>query len=68
MAKIIRITAKRDGFRRAGLTHSSQAVDHKAEDISAKQLAALKAEDMLVVQELDLPDAADGKGKTKDAK
>lgn len=62
MAKIIRITAKRDGFRRAGLVHSATPTDYLAEKITAKQLKILQAEPMLVVQELELPDEPKGAG------
>lgn len=66
MAKIVCITAKKDGFRRAGMAHSAAATDHAAEEFDAKRLALLKAEPMLVVQEIDLPDeplATDDPGK-----
>ncbi|MEA5090817.1 HI1506-related protein [Solidesulfovibrio sp.] len=68
MPKIVRITSTVDGFRRAGLEHPARAVDHPADSITAEQLAALKAEPKLIVQELDLPDAPDGdKGGKKAA-
>jgi hypothetical protein len=66
---VIRITSKQDGFRRAGIAHPAGPVDHPAEEISAEQLEILRAEPMLVVQELELPDEGDGgKPKSKDAK
>lgn len=50
------ITAKKDGFRRCGMAHSSDAVKHKDGTFTEEQLAILKAEPMLVVQELvDVP-------------
>lgn len=52
--KVIRITAKKDGFRRAGLTHPARAVEYPAEKFSAGELEALRAESMLVVQELEI--------------
>lgn len=57
MAKILRITAKRDGFRRAGIAHRDTAVDHPIDRFTSKEIAALKGEKMLVVQELDATDA-----------
>ena len=56
--KIVRITAKRPGFRRAGKAHPDTPTDHPAEVFSAAELRALKTEPQLVVQELDLPDPA----------
>ena len=46
----IRITAKRDGFRRAGITHSGTPTTHADDRFSARQLAQLKAEPMLIVE------------------
>jgi len=62
VAKIIRITAKKDGFRRAGLVHPATPTDHPIERFTASQLVDLKAEPMLVVQELELPDEPKGAG------
>ena len=65
MAKGIRITAKRDGFHRAGIKHSSRPVDHYVEDLTEKQLKQLRGEPLLVVQEdIELPD----REKPKDGK
>ena len=68
--EVIRITSKHDGFRRAGISHPAHPTDYPAEDITPEQLAALQADPMLVVQELDLPDpdpSGDG-GKPKTGK
>lgn len=46
------ITSKRDGFRRCGMAHPANAVEHKDGAFSDEQLATLKAEPMLVVQEV----------------
>ncbi|MDX9860891.1 MAG: HI1506-related protein [Rhodospirillales bacterium] len=55
--KVLRITAKRTGgFRRCGVLHPASAVDHEAGTFSAREIALLKAEPMLVVQEVDLAD------------
>lgn len=64
MAQLIRITAKRDGFRRAGLAHPTYPTEHNAHDFTAEQLAALKAEPMLVVE--TLPDSKPKQGKGKE--
>ena len=45
----IRIIAKKDGFRRAGLAHYGTR-EYPAEQFSAEQLQALLAEPMLVVE------------------
>lgn len=55
--KGLRITAKVANFRRAGLAHPDYPVDYPATRFTAAQIAALKAERMLVVQDIDLPDA-----------
>jgi hypothetical protein len=60
--KIIRITAKKDGFRRAGMVHPTTATDYPAKEITAEQLKILMAEPLLVVQELELPDDPKGAG------
>jgi hypothetical protein len=54
---MIRITSKREGFRRAGLAHSANPAHYFDDHFTAEQLAALKAEPMLVVEEL--PDDAE---------
>ncbi len=48
---MLRITAKRDGFRRAGRPWSG-TVEVSASEFTEEQLAALKAEPMLVVEEI----------------
>lgn len=49
---MIRITAKAAGFRRCGVAHPAIATDYPDNRFTAKELAALKAEPMLVVEEL----------------
>ena len=67
--KILRIIAKKPGFRRAGLAHPDHAVDHPASAFTPEEVAALLAEPMLVVQELDGPDPEPEPGKKpKDGK
>lgn len=46
------ITAKKDGFRRCGMAHPASPVEHKDGTFTEEQLATLKAEPMLVVQEV----------------
>ncbi|MHC1700290.1 MAG: HI1506-related protein [Humidesulfovibrio sp.] len=46
------ITAKKDGFRRCGMAHPAKPVEHPDGTYSEEQLATLRAEPMLVVQEL----------------
>ncbi len=59
MPTMIRITSKRDGFRRAGMSHSGTR-DYPAGTFTAEQLEALTGEPMLVVDEVDVPDLSDG--------
>jgi len=56
---MIRITSKIDGFRRAGVAHSSRPSDYPDGYFSDKQLAQLEAEPNLIVQHLANPAAAD---------
>ncbi|WP_293392957.1 HI1506-related protein [Nevskia sp.] len=48
----LRIAAKAEGFRRAGIAHSATATDHKAGRFSPEDVEALKNDPMLVVVEL----------------
>ena len=51
----LRIQAKpREGFRRAGLWHSSSATDHPVSKFTDEQIDALKGEPNLVVVEVEL--------------
>lgn len=54
--KIVRIVSKKSGRRRAGMAHADTGVDHPAEAFTAAQLKQLKADRMLVVQELEVED------------
>lgn len=47
----LRIKALRDGFRRAGVAHPADWVAHAAGAFDAGQIAALKAEAMLIVED-----------------
>ncbi|HYH17506.1 MAG TPA: HI1506-related protein [Azospirillum sp.] len=63
MAQHLRIVSKRAGFRRAGISHPDQPVFHRLSDFTAAQEAALKAEPMLIVDEMDPPDAVPAAGE-----
>lgn len=63
---MIRITAKRDGFRRCGVVHPSTPTDHPAGRFSPAELKILNAEPMLTVEEIADEPAASRKGKKKD--
>ena len=52
---MIRIRSKRDGFRRCGIAHSETPVDYPDDKFTKKELAILKAEPMLFVEELPDP-------------
>jgi len=59
----IRIIAKKDGFRRAGIAHHGTR-DYPASQFSAEQLEQLRSEPLLVVQAIDLPEDKPAAGKT----
>jgi hypothetical protein len=50
----LRITARREGFRRAGRAWSTAPDEVPASEFSAGQIAALKAEPLLLVVDIDL--------------
>jgi hypothetical protein len=50
----LRITSKRDGFRRAGREWSG-STDLALDELDANQLAQIKYEPLLVVQEINIP-------------
>lgn len=47
---LVRVTSKRDGFRRAGIAHSSKPVDYRPAELSPEQLEAILAEPLLTVE------------------
>ena len=51
----LRITAKREGFRRSGRAWSKQPTEIPLAGLSDADIAALKAESMLTVEEVVLP-------------
>jgi len=62
MKKILRISAKREGYRRCGVAHAGAATEHAIDAFNEKQIEILKADPMLIVQELDAGAAADTAG------
>ena len=50
---MIKITAKQDGFRRAGAAHPAQTMEYPDGHWSPEQLVILQAEPMLTVQVLE---------------
>lgn len=60
---MLRITALKDGFRRCGVAHSATATDHADDRFSKKELAELKAEPMLLVEEVADKKKDDKKGE-----
>lgn len=59
---MIRITSKREGFRRCGIAHSKTPKEYPDDKFTKEQLAALKAEPMLMVEEVKEQNT-NGKGK-----
>ena len=49
---MIRIISRKEGFRRCGIAHSAAPKDYPDDRFTKKQLDELKAESMLIVQEL----------------
>ena len=60
----IKITSKVPGFRRAGLAHEGTLV-YPDSRFTAAEVAALRAEKNLVVEDVPDPPAADDQGETK---
>lgn len=52
--KVLRITAKVDGFRRAGIAHPAVATDHPIDGFTEDQIKAIKGEPQLVVEEVEV--------------
>lgn len=64
--KVLRVAAKKAGFRRGGLSHPDTAVLHDPETLEAAQIAAILAEPMLIADWVDAPaPAEDGDDATK---
>jgi len=54
--KIVRITARQDGFYRCGIQHSAKPTEYPADQFTEEQIEILKAEPMLIVQVFDEKD------------
>lgn len=52
MTQILRITSRRAGFRRCGVAHPAVATHHSRSRWSAEEVDQLKAEPMLIVEEV----------------
>lgn len=61
--RALRITARRDGFRRAGIAHPASAVEHPLDTLTTAQIAALRAEPMLIVEDIAAEDEAGTRAK-----
>jgi len=49
---MIRITSKKDGFRRCGVAHPSKPTEYPNDRFGEEQLAALRTDTMLIVDEI----------------
>lgn len=65
---MIRITSKREGFRRCGIAHPKTAVDYPDDRFSEEELAKLKAEPMLLVEKIKDPVAPEEAQKPETGK
>lgn len=59
----LRVTASTEGFRRAGRAWSKAPTEVPASEFTKAQIAALKAETMLMVADIEIEVAADGETK-----
>jgi len=56
--KMLRIVSQKAGFRRCGVAHPAEAVDHPMDRFSKKQIECLSSDPMLYVHEVDASDAS----------
>lgn len=49
----IRIQSRQEGFRRAGIAHSTTPTDYEPDRFSKEELESLKSEPMLIVSEIE---------------
>lgn len=68
MTPAVRITARRPGFRRAGLAHPAEPVVHPAGTFSDAQLEQLRAEPNLAVEIVDTDPASSRASRPKGGK
>ena len=59
---MFKIKSKKAGFRRCGVAHPAELVEYPDSRFSKAEIAALKAEPMLIVEEAD-GEKPKGKGK-----
>ena len=52
---MIRITSKRENFRRCGVAHTKEATEYSDDKFSKEEIAILEAEPMLYVERMDDP-------------
>jgi len=64
----IRISSKRDGFRRCGMRHPKGPVDYPDNKFSAAEIKLLKEEPMLKVEVIKNRDKAEEEDKIKKGK
>ena len=64
MTKLLRITSRREGFRRAGIAHPARPTDHPLDGFTEAQIEVLKGEPMLIVEEVETAGEADDKAAT----
>jgi hypothetical protein len=50
---VLKITSKKDGFRRCGVEHPATPTLHKDDAFTDEQIKILKAEPMLIVDEVE---------------
>jgi len=62
----LRITSKSNGFRRCGVVHPDSPVIHAEDSFTPEQVDILKAEPMLIVEELPEKAEAGSDGKDND--
>jgi hypothetical protein len=62
----IRITSKRNGFRRCGIEHPDKPVTYPDKKFSPEQLKMLKEEPMLIVEEVEKNAKPGGKESDND--
>ena len=58
---MIRIRSKRHNFRRCGMPHPKGPAEYPDDRFSKKELAVLKAEPMLTVEEIKAPEETPAK-------
>jgi hypothetical protein len=52
---MIEIKSKQDGFRRCGVAHTKEPVEHADDKFSKEEIAILKADPMLIVKHAEDP-------------